>query len=189
MALVCGVRMRLTASLNCTNVSSGIVSVPAPRALAKRVRKALRWSMANAAMTPRESETAWSPAHFPFEILTNPPPSPRLRRVTALRGGLPNKKQNLPGVKGHPAALGKRSSANGPAEGTMEPAVLRFITHHFFYFLISQMSNSGDLTSSVEQVELPLLLPGALTAPLVTSGLTARQSNLDMTRHGVYSFI
>ena len=70
----------------------------------------------------------------------------------------------------------------------MEPAVLRFITHHFFYFLISQMSNSGDLTSSVEQVESPLLLPGALTAPLVTSGLTARQSNLDMTRHGVYSF-
>ena len=72
----------------------------------------------------------------------------------------------------------------------MEPAVLRFITHHFFYFLISQMSNSGDLTSSVEQVESPLLFPGALTAPLVTSGLTARQSNLDMTRHGgvfVYS--
>jgi hypothetical protein len=36
----------------------------------------------------------------------------------------------------------------------MEPAVLRFITHHFFYFLISQMSNSGDVTPGVEQVEL-----------------------------------
>src|SRR5512137_1353413 len=68
MALACGVRMRLTASLNWISRSAGTFSGSVPIERANRFRSALRWSIATAAMIPRASATASKRLRLPAEM-------------------------------------------------------------------------------------------------------------------------
>src|ERR1700730_6416366 len=62
MAEACLVRTEVTRVLK---TSRSWASAAAPRSLARDFWREPRWSMAAAAMTPRSSETAFSPASFP----------------------------------------------------------------------------------------------------------------------------
>ncbi len=65
MALACGVRMRLTASLNSAIICGVTAFLSTPFSLAMALINDPRWSMAAAAITPRESATALRPFCFP----------------------------------------------------------------------------------------------------------------------------
>src|SRR5713226_6960745 len=69
-ALACGESARTTMDLNCSSCSRGTARFSIFNSTENRLRKASRWSMASAAMTPRESETASSLFRLPVDSLT-----------------------------------------------------------------------------------------------------------------------
>src|ERR1017187_3520078 len=65
MAVACGVKTRETASLNSAIISIVTAFLSMPLSLAIALISEPRWSIAAAAITPRESETASMPLRFP----------------------------------------------------------------------------------------------------------------------------
>src|SRR5437899_11160386 len=85
--------MRLAACLNSTSISPGRASGLTLLALAIKERKAVRWSMASAAITPRESETRSRPFLFPDVLPVGMGNPNGTCRATPLRHARPAAKQ------------------------------------------------------------------------------------------------
>src|SRR6266403_1419604 len=77
-ALACGESARTTMDLNCSSCSRDTARFSIFNSMENRLRNASRWSMASAAMMPRESETASSPFRLPDDSLTRILPFKRL---------------------------------------------------------------------------------------------------------------
>src|SRR5712692_9697454 len=78
--------MRTTASLNSDIISGVTAFLSTPLTLAMALRKEPRWSMAAAAITPREFETASRPLILPALIFMGEPPKIILSHANGLDG-------------------------------------------------------------------------------------------------------
>src|ERR1017187_2805094 len=101
MALACGVRMRLTATLNSLIIAGVISCTSTPRAVESAFCRLPRWSMAAAAMTPRSLASAVMRFILPAD------------RFTGL----------LWHARGAPASVHVSEGAPGPAGGSEERRV------------------------------------------------------------------